>query len=105
VKHSALRRPITIRASTPTEQRSKLDLTVISAGVSWATDCALGRGKDFWALATRAELALVENDANATIEDYGEAAALAVTNRDRFAIDPLSQQPDFLGSSISAGKL
>ena len=80
-----------------TGRQSKLDLTMISAGVSWATDCALARSKDFWALATRAELALVENHADAAIVDYGEAAALAVTNRDRFAIDSSSKQLDFLG--------
>ena len=80
-----------------TGHQSRLDLAMISGGVGWATDCALARNKDFWALATRAELALVENNADAAIEDYGEAAALAVTNRDRFAIDSSSQQLDFLG--------
>jgi tetratricopeptide (TPR) repeat protein len=80
-----------------TGRQSKLDLTMVSAGVSWATDCALARSKDFWALATRAELALVENHADAAIEDYGAAAALAVTNRDRLALDSSSQQLDFLG--------
>ena len=80
-----------------TARKGKLDLDLIGKGVRWATDCALARNKDFWALATRAECALVENDADAAIEDYGEAAALAVTNRDRFALDSASQQLDFLG--------
>jgi hypothetical protein len=56
-----------------TGRQSRLDLAMISAGVGWATDCALAHNKDFWALATRAERALVENDAAAAIEDYGEA--------------------------------
>jgi hypothetical protein len=80
-----------------TGRQSRLDLAMISAGVGWATDCALAHNKDFWALATRAERALVENDAAAAIEDYGEAAALAVSNRDRFAIDSAGQQLDLLG--------
>ena len=80
-----------------TRRQSKLDLAMVSAGVAWATDCALMRNKDFWALATRAELALVENNAETALEDYGEAAALAITDRNRFAIDSASQQLDFLG--------
>jgi hypothetical protein len=80
-----------------TGRKSKLDLALVSAGVAWATDCALAREKDFWALVTRAELALVENRADAAMDDYGEAAALSVTNRDRFALDSSSQQLDFLG--------
>jgi hypothetical protein len=78
------------------ERKSKLDLAMISSGVRWATDCALARDKDFWGLVTRAEFAMVENETDAAIEDYGEAAALAVTNRDRFALDSTSQQLDFL---------
>jgi tetratricopeptide (TPR) repeat protein len=79
-----------------TGRQSKIDLAMISAGVAWATDCALARKKDFWALATRAELALVENRADVAIDDYSEAAALAIANRDRFAIDSASQQLAFL---------
>ncbi len=81
---------VTGRQSTP-------DLAMISAGVAWAADCALARNRNFWALATRAELALVENRAGAALDDYSEAAALAVANRDRFAIDSASQQLHFLG--------
>jgi hypothetical protein len=80
-----------------TERKGKLDLAMIGAGVRWATDCALARNKDYWALATRAELALVEGEADAAVDDYGEAAAFAVANRDRFALDSSSQQLDFLG--------
>ena len=78
-------------------RRSKLDLALISSGVKWATDCALARKKDVWGLFTRAELALVEKRSDAAIEDYGNAVALAVANRDRFALDSSSQQLDFLG--------
>jgi tetratricopeptide (TPR) repeat protein len=80
-----------------TGRKGKLDLDMIGSGARWATDCALTRDQNYWALVTRAELALVENDADAAIEDYGEAAALAVTNRDRFALDASSQQLDVLG--------
>lgn len=81
-----------------TGRKSKTDLALIASGVRWAIDCALAREKDYWALMTRAELALVENEAEAAIDDYGEAAALAVINRDRFALDSSSQQLDFLGT-------
>jgi tetratricopeptide (TPR) repeat protein len=80
-----------------TGRQSKLGLAAISSGVKWATDCALARKKDFYALATRAELALVDNQSDAAIEHYSEAAALAIADRDRFALDSSSQQLDFLG--------
>ena len=41
-----------------TGRRSRLPLALIAAGVSWATAAAAERNKDYWALATRAELAL-----------------------------------------------
>jgi tetratricopeptide (TPR) repeat protein len=80
-----------------TGRTSKMDLAMISAGVRWATDCALARKKDLWPLVTRAEYSLVENELDPALEDYGEAAALAVADRDRFALDSASQQLDFLG--------
>jgi len=80
-----------------TDRKSKLDLAMIGCGVGWATDCALARGKDFWGLVTRAERQLVAGEADAAIDDYAEAASLAVANRDRFALDSASQQLDLLG--------
>ncbi|MGA2126160.1 MAG: tetratricopeptide repeat protein [Xanthobacteraceae bacterium] len=80
-----------------TGRKCKLDLAMIGSGVGWATDCALARNKDFWALVTRAELQLVADEADAALDDYAEAAALAVANRDRFALDSTSQQLDLLG--------
>jgi hypothetical protein len=80
-----------------TGRTSKMDLAMISAGVRWATDCALARKKDLWPLVTRAEYSLIENELDPALDDYGEAAALAVADRDRFALDSASQQLDFLG--------
>ena len=80
-----------------TSGRSKLPLAPIAAGLSWSTNLAVERDKDYWALVTRAELALIENRKDNAIGDYSKAAALAVTNRDWFALDSSSQQLDFLG--------
>jgi hypothetical protein len=79
-----------------TGRKSKIDLAMISSGLGWAIDCALANRKDFWALASRAEYSLVEGRLDLAVEDYGEAAALAVADRDRFALDSASQQLDFL---------
>ena len=79
-----------------TGRKSKLPLDLITAGLGWCTTVAVERDKDYWALATRAELALVTNRKDEALDDYQEAAALAVTNRDRFALDSTSQQLDFL---------
>ena len=69
------------------------------AGVGWSANVAVERRqKDrYWALATRAELALIEDREDDATDDYSEAAALAVANRDWFALDASSQQLDFLG--------
>ena len=80
-----------------TGRNSRVDLAMVSAGVGWTTDCALTRNRDFWSLATRAELALIENNTDEALDSYGEAAAMAISNRDRFAIASSSQQLNFLG--------
>src|SRR5205814_836009 len=80
-----------------TGRHSRLPLDLIAAGVGWTAAAAAERNKDYWSLATRAELALIENRKDDAIEDYSEAAALAVANRDWFAFDSTSQQLDFLG--------
>jgi hypothetical protein len=49
------------------------------------------------AVATQGELAVIENRKEDAIDDYSEAAALAIANRDLFALDSSSQQLDFLG--------
>jgi tetratricopeptide (TPR) repeat protein len=77
-----------------TGRRSKLDLALIAAGVRWAVHCALVREENYWALVTRAELAMIEGERDAALDDYGEAAALAVGGRDRFALDSSSQTLD-----------
>ena len=80
-----------------TGRTSKLPLELIAAGVGWSVAAAVERNKDYWGLATRAELALVEGRKDGPVDDYSEAAALAVANRDWFALDSSSQQLDFLG--------
>ena len=80
-----------------TGRQGKLDLDMTIPGVAWAIDCALGRGKDYWALVSRAELALVAGKRDAALDDYSEAAGIAVANRDRFALDSSRQTLDFLG--------
>ena len=80
-----------------TGRTSKLPLGLIAASVGWTADTAIARNKDYWALATRAELALLEDRKDDALDDYSEAAAIAVDNRDRFALDSSSQQLDILG--------
>jgi hypothetical protein len=80
-----------------TGRTSRLPLALITAGVGWTAGAAIERDKDYWSLVTRAELALIEDRKDAAIDDYSEAAALAVANRDWFALDSSSQQLDFLG--------
>ena len=81
-----------------TGRTSRLPLGLIAAGVGWTAGTAVERDKeDYWPLATRAELALIENRKDDAIDDYSEAVALAVANRDWFALDSSSRQLDFLG--------
>jgi tetratricopeptide (TPR) repeat protein len=80
-----------------TERQGKLDLDLIASGAGWAIGCALDRSKDYWALVSRAELAVVAGKREAALDDYGDAAELAVANRDRFALDSSGQTLDFLG--------
>ncbi len=81
-----------------TGRKSRLPLDVIAEGLRWSIDCALAASQDYWALASRAELALVQGERDAALEDYEEAAALAVEQRDRFALDSSRQQLQFLGA-------
>ena len=74
-----------------TDRRSKLDLALITAGVRWAVHCAITLKKDYWVLVTRAELAIAEGDRNSALDDYAEAAAIAVSERTRFALDSSAQ--------------
>jgi tetratricopeptide (TPR) repeat protein len=75
-----------------TGRRSRLRLDLIAAGVGWTAAAAAERNKDYWSIATRAELALIENRKDDAIDDYAEAAALAVANRDWFALDSSSRR-------------
>jgi len=79
-----------------TGRQSRLPLAVIAAGVGWAAAAAAERDKDYWVPATRAELALIENRKEDAVDDYSEAAALAVANRDWFALDSSGQQLNLL---------
>jgi tetratricopeptide (TPR) repeat protein len=81
-----------------TGRKSKLPLDLVADGVRWTVGVATERDKDYWSLVSRAELALVEDRKDDAIDDYTEAAALAVDNRDRFALDSSSQQVGFLGT-------
>jgi tetratricopeptide (TPR) repeat protein len=81
-----------------TGRKSKLPLDLVADGVRWTVGVATERDKDYWSLVSRAELALVEDRKDDATDDYTEAAALAVDNRDRFALDSSSQQVDFLGT-------
>lgn len=80
-----------------TGRKSKLPLDVMAGGVAWCVDTAIERDNDYWARATRAELALVENRRDDALEDYAEAAGLAVADSARFALDSMRQQLNFLG--------
>jgi tetratricopeptide (TPR) repeat protein len=88
-----------------TGRRSRLPLPLIAAGVRWSAAAAAERNKDYWTLATRAELALIENRKDDAIDDYSEAAGLAVANRDWFALDSSSQQLDLLGELRFHGEI
>ena len=80
-----------------TGRTSRLPLSLIAAGVGWTAGAGIERNKDYWALVTRAEFALIEDRKDDALDDYSEAAAIAVDNRDWFALDSSSQQLDFLG--------
>jgi tetratricopeptide (TPR) repeat protein len=80
-----------------TGRMCRLPLGLIGSGVGWTAGAALERNKDYWALVTRAELAIIEDRKDDALDDYSEAAAIAVDNRDRFALDSSRQQLDFLG--------
>src|SRR5690349_2442184 len=65
-----------------TGRASRLPLALIAAGVGWAVAAAIERSKDYWSLATRAELALIEGRKEDAVDNYAEATALAVADRD-----------------------
>jgi tetratricopeptide (TPR) repeat protein len=77
-------------------RRPKIDLDLIAQGVRWTVEAALARKSDYWALATKAELRLVAYGDSDCLDHFEEAAAVAVRERDRFALDSTSQQLDML---------
>jgi hypothetical protein len=79
-----------------TNRKGKVDVDLISKGVLWAVTCRLKEKRDYWALATRAELALLDGEEDPMRDHYEEAAALAVNDGDSFALDSSSQTLDFL---------
>jgi tetratricopeptide (TPR) repeat protein len=79
-----------------TGRKSRLPLELIGSGVGWTAGAAIARDKNYWALVTRAELAIIEDRKDDALDDYSEAAAIAVDNRDRFALDSSRQQLAFL---------
>jgi len=74
-----------------TGHSSKLDLGLVTAGVRWAVHCVIARKKDYWALVSRAELAMAEGHRVPALDDYAEAAESAVGDRVRFALDSSAQ--------------
>jgi tetratricopeptide (TPR) repeat protein len=80
-----------------TGSTSKLDLASVAGGVRWAVDCALARRKDYWALSTRAELALAQDDQAISLAGFSEAATLARHNGDLFGLDSTRQQLELMG--------
>jgi len=82
-----------------TGRKSKLPLDMVAAGVGWCVSVMVERDKETcWPLASRAELALVENRKGDAIDDYVEAATLAAARHKRFDLDSMSQQLAFLGT-------
>jgi len=75
-----------------TRRQSRLPLDLIAQGITWTAAAAAERSKDYWSLATRAELALIE-------DRKAEVAALAVANRDWFASTPLATTSNFSARS------
>jgi tetratricopeptide (TPR) repeat protein len=88
-----------------TGRRSRLPLGLIAAGVRWAAAAAIERHRDYWSLATRAELGLVENRKQDAIDDCSEAAGLAIATRDWFALDSSRQQLNLLGELGFRGEI
>jgi len=81
-----------------TGRNGKFPLDLIAQGVAWCVDTAIETEANYWALATRAELSLLGNSKQEAIDDYADAAELAITKGDRHALDSTSQQLDFLGA-------
>ncbi|WP_207538269.1 tetratricopeptide repeat-containing protein [Sabulicella rubraurantiaca] len=81
-----------------TGRRSRLPLNEVAQGLTWAIDCALTAKRDYWALASKAEHALVQGEADAAIEAFEAAAALAVETKDRFGLGSTGQQLRFLSA-------
>jgi len=79
-----------------TGRKGKINLELISKGVLWAVTCKLAEKRDYWALATRAEIALLEGEEDPMRDHYDEAAALAVNDGKPFDLDSSSQTLDFL---------
>jgi len=86
-----------------TGRSAKLPLDAIASALGWTIDSALaGAPEDadraaaararYWAIASRAELALLRDEPDATIEALEEAAALAVEHRLGFELDSTRQQ-------------
>ena len=82
-----------------TGRKSKWPSDAIPAVINWSIEVAITESSNrFWALLSRAEMVLLANHKEAALDDYAEAAALAVANRDRYALDSSSRQLDFLGT-------
>jgi len=86
-----------------TRRASRLPLDAIAGGLGWSIACALERRRDYWALASRAELALLRGEEGAALDGYDEAVAFAIEARDPFALDSTLQQLRFLADFGFAG--
>lgn len=81
-----------------TDEKSSLPLDLIDDGVRWSLAAGMQASRNYWALVSSGELALVHNRKKEAVGYYSDGAALAVANGDRFALDASSQQLAFLGA-------
>ena len=72
--------------------RLALPLGQIADGVGWTLAAANQRKESYWAYFTLAELELVRNRRDETLEAYRKAADMAVADSNRFALDSARQQ-------------
>jgi len=77
-----------------TGRKARIELDLLAGGVDWALACAT---KDYWSLASRAELHLVQGDRDAAMVALEEAIAEAlVPPPNRFGLGSTLQQLEFM---------
>jgi tetratricopeptide (TPR) repeat protein len=78
--------------------RLALPLSQIADGVGWTLAAANQRKESYWAYFTLAELELVRNRKDETLEAYRKAADMALADSNRFALDSARQQLALFGA-------